>query len=111
MVLKTDLSTTETIFDLVFSSRVKIKRRMKYQLEILSLILIPPTPPFPWDAEPLTNIPLPHLGLSCRTPCLSCFLQSAMTTLGPGHSIEFCTYCSFYECKVLDLVAFGLFPR
>lgn len=108
---KTDLSTTETIFDLVFSSRVKIKRRMKYQLEILSLILIPPTPPFPWDAEPLANIPLSHLGLSCRRPCLSSFLQSAMTTLGPGRSIEFCTYCSFYECKVLDLVAFGLFPR
>lgn len=96
VVLDTDLPTTEATIDLVLSSRVKFKRYMKYQLGILCLILVPPTPPFFRDAEPLANIPLTHLGLSCRTLCLSCFLQSAMTTLGPARSIEFCTHCSFY---------------
>lgn len=40
-----DLSTAEAIFDVVFSSRVKIKRYMKYQLGILCLTLVPPASP------------------------------------------------------------------
>ena len=54
-VRDSDLSTAEAIFDLVFSSTVKIKRCMKYQLGILCLILVPPIPLSLWDAEPLAN--------------------------------------------------------
>lgn len=70
---------------------------MHEELGILCLIPVPPTPLFRWDAEPLAIIPLSHLGLSCRAQYLSRLLQSAMSTFGPGHSIEFYTYCSFYE--------------
>lgn len=42
--LGNNLSKDEAIFDLIFSFRVKIKRYMKYQLGILCLVLVLPTP-------------------------------------------------------------------
>lgn len=81
-VRDSDLSTAEATFDLVFSSRVN-KRYTKYQLGILCLILVPPTPPFLWDAEPLANIPLQNLMFILLPSKYNDYLQFIVLNFAP----------------------------
>lgn len=55
VLLQTDLATAEAIFGSVFSLGCRLKD-MKQHLGILCLILVSPTPPLLWDAEPLDNV-------------------------------------------------------